>query len=324
MSTQRRRFQFKHFLVCSALLHLVFTSGVYLSALMKERPLPPQTVQFEIVTPTPTVDQKTNTRAAKKPIEALKHQIVDQDQRALNDEIPEDARFLSKNNQVVKKQTLARERGEFKNKQSKETEKGEENAKTKSLSKVDLIPRFDVAKSVQERVEREEQFEKAAADGFLAPTQEKQAAAVAAAAAKGGSPSKGAEVSQSLDYIKNLDTGLETLLSTKEFVYYSYFNRIRSQLNQYWSDKVRLKLSEMYKKGRMIASSDDKVTKCLITLDTAGKLIKVQIIGDSGIHELDEAAVEAFKAAAPFPNPPRGMVDADGTIKIRWDFILEA
>jgi len=53
-------------------------------------------------------------------------------------------------------------------------------------------------------------------------------------------------------------------------------------------------------------------------------LIKVQVIGRSGIQDLDDAAVEAFKAAAPFPNPPKGIVDEDGTIRIRWDFILEA
>jgi protein TonB len=40
--------------------------------------------------------------------------------------------------------------------------------------------------------------------------------------------------------------------------------------------------------------------------------------------DLDSAAVEAFRQAAPFPNPPKGMVEADGTIKIRWDFVLEA
>jgi protein TonB len=50
----------------------------------------------------------------------------------------------------------------------------------------------------------------------------------------------------------------------------------------------------------------------------------VQVVSDSGVRDLDQAAVEAFQEAAPFPNPPSGIVDSDGTIKIRWDFILEA
>ena len=48
------------------------------------------------------------------------------------------------------------------------------------------------------------------------------------------------------------------------------------------------------------------------------------MVGQSGVTDLDEAAMEAFKQAAPFPNPPKGIVEKDGRIRIRWDFILEA
>ncbi|MEK6556576.1 MAG: energy transducer TonB, partial [Bdellovibrionota bacterium] len=66
------------------------------------------------------------------------------------------------------------------------------------------------------------------------------------------------------------------------------------------------------------------ITQVVIVLDKAGSLLKVQVVNESGVSDLDEAAVDAFRAAEPFPNPPKGMVEADGTIKIRWDFILEA
>ena len=230
---------------------------------------------------------------------------------------------MSKNNQVVKKQTVALNRGEFKNKETKEMNQGD-HGKEKKISLEDLKPTFDIAKAMQERDNREKEFDQIDPDGVYKHTSKQVEQKKSNVGAGDMAKSQGAETSQTLDYIRDLDTGMETMLSTKEFVYYSYFARIRNQLNQYWSDKVRQKISELYKKGRMIASSDDKITKCLITLDTGGKLLKVQIIGDSGVHELDEAAVEAFRAAAPFPNPPKGMVDPDGTIKIRWDFILEA
>ncbi|MCB0361740.1 MAG: energy transducer TonB, partial [Bdellovibrionales bacterium] len=68
----------------------------------------------------------------------------------------------------------------------------------------------------------------------------------------------------------------------------------------------------------------DRITRVLITLDKNGSLIQVQVLGQSGLVELDSAAVDAFRAAAPFPNPPQGMVEHDGNIRIRWDFILEA
>lgn len=280
----------------------------------------PTRIEFEvapIAADNLSSDQSEKNKAKKI---KLNNQIVDQSEQALNDEVPDDARFLSRNNQVVKKQTVAQEHGEFQNKQSSQP-KGQANGKP-DFKNLNLKPNFDVAKAIEERTQKEAAFEKAAQDGTL-PMQVKAAEKKSEQLAAGGAQ-KGGETSQTLDYIKDLDTGLETLLSTKEFVYYSYFNRIRNQLNQHWSELVREKVSEIYKKGRNIASTDDKITKCLITLDLKGNLLKVQIIGDSGVRELDEAAVQAFKSAAPFPNPPKGMKDDDGNIKIRWDFILEA
>jgi TonB family protein len=87
---------------------------------------------------------------------------------------------------------------------------------------------------------------------------------------------------------------------------------------------VREKVKIIYRQGRSIASAKDRVTQVLVTLDSKGELIKVDILSPSGVEALDAAAVEAFRAAAPFPNPPKGMVEPDGTIKIRWDFVLEA
>jgi protein TonB len=185
----------------------------------------------------------------------------------------------------------------------------------------DFMPKLDIAKSVQERAQKEKEFDRDAEAINIKKAQQAHQAQQNQMMTKPGQA--GGQASQSLDYIKELDSGLETLLSTREFVFYTYYSRIRKQLNQYWGPKVREKLVTMYRQGRQIASSDDKITKCLITLDSIGNLARVQIIGNSGVRELDEAAVDAFKSAAPFPNPPKGIQDQDGNIKIRWDFVLE-
>src|SRR5690606_20044794 len=130
--------------------------------------------------------------------------------------------------------------------------------------------------------------------------------------------------SQSDDHLKQVKSGLQTLLSTREFVYYSYYKRIKDQIRQHWEPGVREKVKIIYKQGRNIASAKDRVTQLLVTLDRDGTLIRVDVLGPSGVIDLDAAAVEAFESAAPFPNPPDGIVEADGTIKIRWDFVLEA
>ncbi len=132
------------------------------------------------------------------------------------------------------------------------------------------------------------------------------------------------EAPQSDDYLKDVQKGVQTLLSTREFVYYSYYSRIKQQISQYWEPNVREKVKIVYMQGRTIASAHDRVTQLLIVLDKQGNLIRVEVLGRSGVSDLDDAAVEAFRSAAPFPNPPKGMVEKDGLIKIRWDFILEA
>lgn len=269
--------------------------------------------------------EKVEAKKARPKDDQIK--IVDQPDKALNNEVDDQAKFLSKNNQKVIKQTVAKNRGEFQNRaaQGPQGQRGSAEPETNPLER--FLPQFDAVKAVTDQKEREQEYEQ---DAEALMAQKKiEKTKVAAAAVKvekgtGDDATKGSDTSQTLDYIKDLDPGLETLLSSKEFKYYTYFSRVRTQLNTHWTPKVRTKVTQMYRKGRRIAASEDMITRCLVTLDRSGKLVKVQIIGNSGVIELDEAAVEAFRSAAPFPNPPSGMVDGDGTIKIRWDFILEA
>lgn len=228
-------------------------------------------------------------------------QIVQQEQQ-INDEVPEDAKFLSKHNQRVKKQTRAENTGEFKNtakpgqrvagqqdqpQKQKPKTKNNTPGKIKKLS--DLIPQYSLTPDGRKDLARHV-----------------------------GDPSK------TDDYLKDVDKGLQTMLSTREFLYYSYYNRIKSKIRQYWEPNVRESVKIIYRKGRSIASSKDRVTQVLITLNSHGDLQRIEVITQSGIKPIDDAAVKAFKQAAPFPNPPKGMVEQDGKIRIRWDFILEA
>lgn len=59
-------------------------------------------------------------------------------------------------------------------------------------------------------------------------------------------------------------------------------------------------------------------------MNDKGNLTKISKLSGSGFSEIDEAAIEAFQKAAPFPNPPQAMIEEDGFVRIRWDFILTA
>ncbi|MBL7543062.1 MAG: TonB family protein [Bdellovibrionaceae bacterium] len=283
--------RFSLFLLISVFIHIAFYFSVYYTP---AAPKKSETIDVSYIEATPKVVEPKDKLEKNR-------QIVDQEDQALNNEIPEDEFYLSKNNQKVLKPTVAREKGEFKNtKQNKSPQKAspsQTSAPAIAKKNEKFNPLSDMTASFKQK-----SFDTMASNH----------------------PSSSAAVSQTQDYLKNTALGVETILSTKEFKYYTYFNRIRKQLSEHWEPKVRDKLTKMFRQGRTIASNQDRTTKLLIILDQKGVLVNVQLVSDSGVKDLDEAAMESFRSAAPFPNPPKGIVDPDGTVKIRWDFILES
>jgi TonB family protein len=124
-------------------------------------------------------------------------------------------------------------------------------------------------------------------------------------------------------YIQGVKEGEVTALNTKEFVFYSYFERVRRQLDQAWQPLVRQNIQRILKSGRKLASNSDHVTRALVTMDSEGRIQRIQVLEESGSQDLDQAAVDALNRAGPYPNPPKGLRDEKGQVQIRWDFILK-
>lgn len=125
------------------------------------------------------------------------------------------------------------------------------------------------------------------------------------------------------DYVKGFREAEKTALNTKEYVFFGYFQRIRQRLDLAWTPILRERLYKFYRAGRHLASDMDHTTRVMVHLNGAGEVVKVQVLQESGTRDLDDAAVRAFNQAGPFPNPPRGILDSDGTIRIRWEFVLK-
>jgi TonB family protein len=125
------------------------------------------------------------------------------------------------------------------------------------------------------------------------------------------------------EYVKGFANGEQTMLNTREYVFYGYFQRIRERLDRAWDKSLRDRLAKYFYRGRQLASETDYMTQLLVSLDKEGRITKVQVIGPSGTTDLDEAATKAFNDAGPFPNPPSGLVDTGGQIFVRWDFVLK-
>ncbi|MEK7355788.1 MAG: TonB family protein, partial [Bdellovibrionota bacterium] len=288
-----------------------------------ELPRAREEATVELVEPEQIAAMLAAPRGPKTP--ELQGQIVEQDKQ-LNDEIDKNTRFMSKFNQKVVQQTQAKLNGKFKNSADQGGEEKSEKKDGKVAEKDSVTIEKEVAKKPDEPTKT-----LTATDGIatgrrpsvkdLTPSFRPGAPRVDAEEfAQGG----GEGPSATDDHLDNVKTGMQTMLTTREFVYYSYYNRIKDKLRQYWQPKIKEKVERIFRQGRTIASTGNKITKIIIVLDEKGVLQKVQVIGPSGVTDLDDAAVEAFRAAAPFPNPPSGIVDSDGFIKIRWDFILEA
>ncbi len=125
------------------------------------------------------------------------------------------------------------------------------------------------------------------------------------------------------EYVKGFRDGEQTMLNTREYVFYGYFQRIRQRLDHAWEKSLRDRLTKYFYRGRQLASETDYMTQLLVSLDKEGRITRVQVIGVSGTGELDEAAIKAFNDAGPFPNPPTGLVDTRGQVLVRWDFVLK-
>lgn len=124
------------------------------------------------------------------------------------------------------------------------------------------------------------------------------------------------------DFVKGIAESTETALNTKEFVFFGYFQRIRSQLDQAWQPILRKQIEGMFRRGRRLASEMEYLTRTVVVLNAKGEVVEVRVLEESGTRALDDAAIKAFNEAGPFPNPPGGLADSKGQIQIRWDFVL--
>jgi protein TonB len=289
------------FIILSLLVHAFILVTFTLS---KSPPPPPMPVKVEVeyLSPEPSPEAVDVVKADSK----RQKQIVEQQQR-INDEKDLKAHFLSEYDQKVLKETVAERSGKFKN----TAKGGAPDEGTKDGEK-------------KEKPEDEKTVKRTREKGELPDLKDLSPKFALIPGPKAMVTDENGDPSQTDDYLKDVQSGLQTLLSTREFVYYSYYNRIKESLRQHWEPNVREKVKIIYRKGRNIASAKDRITQVLVVLDKSGELIRVEVITHSGVEALDAAAIEAFKDAAPFPNPPQGMVEKDGTIKIRWDFVLEA
>lgn len=109
------------------------------------------------------------------------------------------------------------------------------------------------------------------------------------------------------NYLPEVSFGDETLLNTREFAYSSFYVRIKRQIEMNWSPR------HLISEGT--ARRDQWTTVVQFVLTKHGEIANLRMIQPSGSPALDEEALRAIKAAAPFLNPPTDLIEPDGKIR---------
>ncbi|MBE7452619.1 MAG: energy transducer TonB [Kofleriaceae bacterium] len=124
----------------------------------------------------------------------------------------------------------------------------------------------------------------------------------------------------SVDHLDDVDEGDETALNTRQWVFASFFNRMKRRVHQTWDP---VSVWRRHDPTGQVYGFKTRVTRVRVTLGPGGELKQIIVAQPSGVDLLDDEAVRAFRAAQPFPNPPAGLVDASGQITFEFGFHLQ-
>ncbi len=306
--------------VVSILLHVLLIQTRLFDSSTDDKNTIPAPIEIAEFTPemmTPPVPQTPEKKQeAPKPKTKTREMRMAETDKADNNKIDPNAKFLGERNQTVEEQLKAKQIDDFRSGDGTGA-KGSVNEKQAFIP-----PTAEEGKQAQE--------EPAVPDteGMgITENKPKETAGVKRNwktlslkdLSVGGD---GKTASASDDNLDGVNNGNRTILSTREFRYFSYYHRIKELLRQHWKPSVEQKLYKMWARGNSV-TKDELVTSLLVLLDTNGKIQKISRTTSSGFEELDSAAIESFHKAGPFPNPPKGIIEDDGFVRIKWDFVLK-
>ncbi|HYZ88623.1 MAG TPA: energy transducer TonB [Myxococcales bacterium] len=123
------------------------------------------------------------------------------------------------------------------------------------------------------------------------------------------------------DDLRGVEEGDETLLNSRSFRYAGFMNRVKETVSRLWMTRVEDESMKRDPTGSIYLWKDRR-TVVEFTIDLRGELKDVHVTSPSGVPFLDEVAVDAFKRAERFPNPPPGLFNENGTATIGFGFVV--
>lgn len=224
-------------------------------------------------------------------------------------ERPQASRFAGEQDQSFDRQTIAKINGSFKEAGKGSKEVAAKPAKERKLMAQKKINFSDLSAFTINKIEEEKEVAE------IKPTKKKNGIDAGKEGVIGPASNN--------DFVEEVALGDMTNLNTTEFKYYGFYHRIRQKLEQYWGNSIQEKAKKLYKVGRRMPASENMITAITVVLDHRGSIIDIKVDGTSGVRELDQAAIESFNKAGPFPNPPKGLL-VDGRAVIQWGFVVKS
>ena len=124
------------------------------------------------------------------------------------------------------------------------------------------------------------------------------------------------------EYIPGIQEGYFTALNTDQFIYTIFYERIHIQVRPRWVNNVRNYMGKLSPEKLKKLAERNRTTVFEVILGPDGSYFTSLVHRSSGDEELDRVTLQAFREAAPFPNPPRGMIDKDGLIHLYYAFTI--
>lgn len=122
------------------------------------------------------------------------------------------------------------------------------------------------------------------------------------------------------DRLEGVEEGEGTFLNTREWKYAGFFNRVKQAVVLTWDPNSVIRARDPT--GSRFGYQD-WTTGLLVKLDETGQIKGIAVEKRSGLEFLDQEAIQAFRRAQPFSNPPQGLVDGRGEIAFQFYFTLE-
>lgn len=265
----------------SILLHVLFLVGMSLWLFLQPSANHSKVENIEISLESPPNKKNLAKSSPKKDLQIVRNALAPEKIKIPEDETP--ARFLSQEKQRVKNETQAAENGMTKNKKNQPTQThSAKTAKVTHSNSEDGYREVDISKELQEMNH---------------------------------------EISTNGDSLPaDVKVGSFTSLNTDRYLYYSFYSRVEELIRYRWETRVQNAINGLDRISAFNAGDKNWNSQVEFLLDENGFLKQALVMKPSGIPAFDNAAIEAFKEARVFPNPPSEMIQEDGFIHLKFAF----